>query len=1364
MKGWRILVALAALPLLACSGAKTGAPGPADAPPAAADPEVPQPPPAAPEADRMDWWREARFGLFVHWGLYAIPAGRWGENTGHGEWIRETARIPVAEYDRFLSQFDPSAFDADAWARMADEAGMEYVVITTKHHDGFALFDSAVSDFDVMATPHRQDVMAEIARAFGGRGLRTCWYHSIMDWHHPDYLPRRGWEEEARPAAGADFARYERYLHDQVTELLTNYGPVGVMWFDGEWERTWNHERGQRLYDLCRRLQPDVIVNNRVDVGRAGMAGMTTGPGYAGDFGTPEQEVPATGFPGVDWESCITMNSHWGWNQADLDWKSTTDLVRLLVDVVSKGGNLLLNVGPRADGSFPPQAVERLTGIGRWMQLHEEAIRGTQASPFEELAWGRCTQKSDGADTRLFLHVFDWPADGRLVVPGLGNAGGQASVLATGESVPLTRAGGDVLLQLPESARDPDCSVIELRVPGAPIVYRAPRILAAGDAFVDELEVRVESSSPALQLRYRLDGAEPGAADPLYSAPLLLRREAALSVRAFHDGRPVSATVRRSFRRELPRAALSDPAALAALEPGLERLKYLGDWRALPDWNALAPVDGRPAGGVGLEESAQEEYVGLRFRGWMRVPEDAMWTFVLESDDGARLSVAGETVVDLDGLHAPAARSGALALAAGWHPIEIAWFNGTGGAVLGLQRARQGEAPAPIPAADLARLPAVTPPAKHGATPSPQQLRWHELEYYAFVHFNVNTFTDREWGEGREDPDVFAPSALDCRQWARTARDAGMKGIILTAKHHDGFCLWDSALTEHDVGSSAWRGGRGDVLRELSDACLEFGLKFGLYLSPWDRNHPDYGTPRYNEVFAAQLEEVLTNYGPVFEVWFDGANGEGPNGRRQEYDWGLFHRTVYRHQPDAIIFSDVGPGCRWVGNEAGYAGETNWCTLSPAGYEPGAKGPPAAMLNSGVEGGSHWIPAECDVSIRPGWYYHADQDGKVKSLEQLSDIWHASVGRGANLLLNLPVDRRGLVHENDAARLLELRALLDATYGEDVGRAGMLAQRRDELRLEFAEPALFDRVVLGEQIEFGQRVREFSVEAQEEDGSWREIATGTTIGRKRIVRCAPLATRALRVLVLDSGAPALLTRPRLHLAPPATEIAALETDFLDETTVHLACPTPGAEVRYTLDGSLPGRASPLYEGALTVRRSATLVARSFLPDREGLPTPPLQLTRWAPADLLAPVVFVRAPDPGLAWQAWESALQSLEDLDRSAPLTASGNCEIPTVEVAPPDAQCILTFQGFFHAPQDGIWTFALESDDGSRLWLGERLIVDADGLHGPEERFGRAGLRAGWHPLRIEYFNAGGGQALALRLRGPDGVWRAAAAADFGR
>jgi alpha-L-fucosidase len=340
---------------------------------------------------RMAWWREARFGLFLHWGLFSLPAGAWEESTSHAEWIMTTAQIPVERYELFREQFNPVQFDPDAWAKMAADAGMKYVVITAKHHDGFALFDSKTSDYDVMATPYERDLLRALAAAVRRHGMVMCFYHSIMDWHHPDYLPRRNWE--SRSAEGADFQRYRKYLNAQVTELLTNYGPIGVMWFDGEWESTWNNEYGKELYALCRKLQPNVIVNNRVSTGRAGMAGMTKGAHFPGDFGTPEQEIPASGLPGVDWETCMTMNDHWGFNAADEHWKSNQDLIRKLCDIASKGGNFLLNVGPTAEGLFPPQAVERLAAIGAWMKVNGEAIHGTQAGPFEALSFGRCTQR-----------------------------------------------------------------------------------------------------------------------------------------------------------------------------------------------------------------------------------------------------------------------------------------------------------------------------------------------------------------------------------------------------------------------------------------------------------------------------------------------------------------------------------------------------------------------------------------------------------------------------------------------------------------------------------------------------------------------------------------------------------------------------------------------------------------------------------------------------------------------------------------------------------------------------------------------------------------------------------------------------------
>ena len=302
-------------------------------------------------------------------------------------------------------------------------------------------------------------------------------------------------------------------------------------------------------------------------------------------------------------------------------------------------------------------------------------------------------------------------------------------------------------------------------------------------------------------------------------------------------------------------------------------------------------------------------------------------------------------------------------------------------------------------------------PEPYGPLPTAAQLEWQKMEYYMFVHFGPNTFTDSEWGTGEEDPDVFAPTALDCNQWARIAREAGMKGIIITAKHHDGFCLWPSKYSRHTVAQSAWRDGQGDVLRELSDACARYGLKFGVYISPWDRNHPAYGTEQYNEVFAGTISEVLSEYGDVFELWFDGADdrqGDAPS----TYRWKYFNATATTIQPDVVIFSDVGPGCRWVGNERGYAGETNWSRLDVDGFAPGRLSPSWDTLNTGNVHGSRWLPAEADVSIRPGWFYSPSTDDRLKTVDELMDIYYASVGRNANLLLNVrplgPDQPRGL--------------------------------------------------------------------------------------------------------------------------------------------------------------------------------------------------------------------------------------------------------------------------------------------------------------------------------------------------------------------
>ncbi len=415
-------------------------------------------------------------------------------------------------------------------------------------------------------------------------------------------------------------------------------------------------------------------------------------------------------------------------------------------------------------------------------------------------------------------------------------------------------------------------------------------------------------------------------------------------------------------------------------------------------------------------------------------------------------------------------------------------------------------------------------PRPYGPVPSEAQLRWQEMEYNMFVHFGPNTFTGLEWGQGNEAEDIFHPTALDCRQWAATAKAAGMKGIIITAKHHDGFCLWPNPESLHTVARSSWRGGQGDVLKDLSEACREYGLKFGVYISPWDRNDPAYGSPAYNEKYIRTLQSVHDGrYGPVFEQWFDGACGEGPNGKRQEYDWPAFHEAVWALSPDAILFSDVGPGCRWMGNERGVAGETNWSRLDVAGFTPGAGAPPRDTLARGNVFGKQWIPGEIDVSIRPGWFWRESENAQVKSVEQLADIWLTSVGRNALLLLNVPPDTRGRIHEIDSTRLMEFRAWREKVLGVNLAAgAGIRKRARGSIwEMTLPQARTVNYVQLQEEIALGQRISGFRVEA-EDAGGWRTVAEGTTIGYKRILPVATVTAQKVRVTITAS-----LARPVL---------------------------------------------------------------------------------------------------------------------------------------------------------------------------------------------------------------------------------------------
>lgn len=409
--------------------------------------------------------------------------------------------------------------------------------------------------------------------------------------------------------------------------------------------------------------------------------------------------------------------------------------------------------------------------------------------------------------------------------------------------------------------------------------------------------------------------------------------------------------------------------------------------------------------------------------------------------------------------------------------------------------------------------------------PTANQLVWQNNDFYLFAHFGPNTFTGLEWGKGTENADVFNPEHLDCDQWCRIAKAAGAVGIIITAKHHDGFCLWPSKFSTHTVKESKWRNGKGDVLKELSEACKKYGLKFGVYLSPWDRNHPAYGTPEYNDVFVGMLKEIFKNYGPVWELWWDGANGEGPNGKKQVYDFARYERVVRKLSPNTVIFSDVGPDARWCGNEKGFIGTTNWNTLNTAGFTPGAGAPSADTLNTGNIYGKHWIPAECDVSIRSGWFYHKREDSLVKTPDQLFEIYLKSVGRGANLLLNVPPDTDGLISSFDSAALMEFKKLRDESFRNNISKAGtgyFVSERKkivdkklndgnsltassiarpfsQTLSIYFATPQKINCIILKENLANGQNCIRFKILISGKEKQFERVIEGSTIGHERIL-------------------------------------------------------------------------------------------------------------------------------------------------------------------------------------------------------------------------------------------------------------------------
>lgn len=500
-------------------------------------------------------------------------------------------------------------------------------------------------------------------------------------------------------------------------------------------------------------------------------------------------------------------------------------------------------------------------------------------------------------------------------------------------------------------------------------------------------------------------------------------------------------------------------------------------------------------------------------------------------------------------------------------------------------------------------------PAPFGPVPTENQMRWQEMEYYAFVHFSLNTYTDQSWGFGNEAVKLFNPDKLDCRQWARICKQAGMKGIIITAKHHCGFCLWPSKYTEYSVKNAPWKNGKGDVVREMADACKEYGLKLGIYLSPWDRNHPDYGKPEYITYFRNQLTELLTNYGPIFEIWFDGANGGsgyygGANETRKidrttYYEWSNTYKLIRKLQPNIVIWNDGGDrgDLRWVGTEAGLVGETNWSLLNATGEVPWN------MLHYGLENGDSWVPAEVNTSIRPEWFYHPGEDAKVKTIPQLMETYYNSIGHNGSLLLNFPIMPNGLIHPNDERSAIgfakavketvavNLAARSKATASNVRGNSKQFDAAKaidsnkatywttdDEvtkasLVINFVKPTTFNRFLVQENIRLGQRVKAFTVEALV-DGNWKELAKATTIGYKRMLRFPTLRATQVRFVITDSKACPVISNIGIYNAP---QLLAPPTIIRNQAGEIIITPVDGESVvYYTLDGSDPSTRSKKY--------------------------------------------------------------------------------------------------------------------------------------------------------------------------------------------
>lgn len=635
--------------------------------------------------DKMEWWREARFGMFIHWGLYAIPAGEYKgqEVPGYGEWIMELKRIPVEEYQEYTDQFNPHKFDADEWVKMAVNAGMKYIVITAKHHDGFALFDSKVSDYDVMNTPHKRDIIAELSKACDKHGIVLGLYYSqSQDWAKAGNISGSVWDS-------LQVGDHDKYIDEiavpQIKEILNQYGVIKYLFWDTPGELT--KEQAQKFYDITDQF-PNLIHNDRLIEG-----------GDDGDVITPEQFIPKNGFTGKDWETNMTMNETWGYKKNDVNWKSSETLVQSLIDIASKGGNFLLNIGPKPDGAFPQASINSLKDIGAWMKINSESIYGTTGTILGDFEWGRCTKKVDGNKTTLYFHVFDFPKNNQLLVPGFKGRVQKIYPLAV-KNKPLNYQfyGDNLIIDFTDVKKVDYSTVIALEVSNEYEIFQGPSISYDYDVFMKDVSFCVDRLQNDTIVRYTIDGTIPTEKSKLAKSKNIVNVDHSFVVNAlkFVNDKPVGAVNRQLFIHSSPTIGVK----ISNLKSGLEYKYYERAWSLLPDFTKEPIVKQGISETIRMDMKQQDDCFGFVFDGFIKIEKTGLYQVDIKSDDGSRLTISGN-VMDHDGIHGMGKKSFYVALEKGIHPLKLEYFEGMGGEGLDVKLGLVGTEPLAISSINL---------------------------------------------------------------------------------------------------------------------------------------------------------------------------------------------------------------------------------------------------------------------------------------------------------------------------------------------------------------------------------------------------------------------------------------------------------------------------------------------------------------------------------------------------------------------------------------------------------------------------------------------------------------------------------------